>query len=473
MRSPYSSVGEAVGDGEQYIIVNAWSTGLDLESLPTLPRFASRSLRWVAPLHRGETTKIRDILEEPRTPAGEELVKGFAQRGLRSALLVPAMRLGKPRACLVIGDTSPRDWTEFQSALARETLDRCWHAVERARAEESLRQSEERFRGVYEKAGTGIAIMDLNGKFQSCNPAYSRMLGYTEAELQNLICASLVHPEDGGVNMTQQSRLIAGEIASFELLSRYVTKRGDLIWGHRHVTLLRDASGNPRNVIALVTDMTDRKRQEEQIELLMREVNHRSKNMLTVVHAIARQTAATRPEDFIGRFGERIIALAASQDLLIKNDWKGVDLHDLIQSQLAHLKDLICTRIRVRGPRLAIAPAAAQNIGMALHELATNAGKYGALSGSEGQVAIDWRLDGVEDGTRAFFMEWKETEGPAIESPSRAGFGSRVITSVIEDSLEADVELDYAPMGLAWRMNCPARAVIQETDAIPTVTAVL
>jgi PAS domain S-box-containing protein len=418
-------------------------------------------VRWVGPLHRGETTKVRDILEEPRTPAGEELVKGFAQRGLRSALLVPAMRLGKPRACLVVGDTRPRDWTEFESALARETLDRCWHAVERARAEESLRESEERFRGVYENAGTGIAIMDLNGKFQSCNPAYSRMLGYTEAELRNLICASLVHPEDGGVNLTQQRRLVTGEIPSFELLSRYITKRGELIWGYRHVTLLRDASGNPRNVIALVTDMTDRKRQEEQIELLMREVNHRSKNMLTVVHAIARRTAATSPEDFIGRFGERIIALAASQDLLIKNDWKGVDIHDLVQSQVAHFKDLICTRIKARGPRFLIAAGAAQNIGMALHELATNAGKYGALSGSEGQVAIDWGLDRPEDGGRRFFMRWKETEGPPVEEPLRTGFGSRVITIVMKDSLEADVELDYAPMGLAWRMNCPARAVIQ------------
>jgi hypothetical protein len=145
---------------------------------------------------------------------------------------------------------------------------------------------------------------------------------------------------------------------------------------HRHVSLLKDGAG----IIVLVTNITDQKRHEEHIRLLLREVNHRSKNMLSLVQAVARQTLAARPECFIDRFVERIQALAANQDLLVKNSWKGVDLEELAKSQLAHFKDLIGTRIALKGPSLLISASAAQTIGMALHELATNAGKYGAQS---------------------------------------------------------------------------------------------
>jgi two-component sensor histidine kinase len=120
-------------------------------------------------------------------------------------------------------------------------------------------------------------------------------------------------------------------------------------------------------------------------------VNHRSKNILAVVQAIARQTVATTPHDFIDRFQDRLLALSASQDLLAKNKWKGVHLDKLARSQLAHFNDLIGTRIKMRGPPLLVSASAAQTLGMALHELATNAGKYGALSDDAGRVHLGRR----------------------------------------------------------------------------------
>src|SRR5208337_2317072 len=188
------------------------------------------------------------------------------------------------------------------------------------------------------------------------------------------------------------------------------------------------------------TDITERKRQEEQIRLLMHEVNHRAKNMLALVQAIARQTVAATPADFIGSFEERIRALSSSQDLLVRNEWKGVDLAQLIRSQLAHFKDLIGTRIRLRGPALLVSASAAQTIGMALHELATNAGKYGALSTREGRVEIEWSLDRAEANKETFALSWRETGGPAVRAPSKGGFGSTVICILAEANLNAIVD---------------------------------
>src|SRR5262249_15579385 len=157
----------------------------------------------------------------------------------------------------------------------------------------------------------------------------------------------------------------------------------------------------------------------------------------------ARQTAAREPEDFIGRFTERIQALAANQDLLIRNEWKGVDVKDLVRAQLAHFADLVGSRIAVDGPPLHLNSAAAQAIGLGLPGLSTNAGKYGALSVDAGRVDVRWRLDGD-----IFAMSWTERNGPPVSPPGRRGFGSTVVDSITKRTVGGEVQLDYAPSGL-------------------------
>ncbi len=336
--------------------------------------------------------------------------------------------------------------------------------TERKRAEAALRESEERYRGIYQHAETGIAITDLPGRFQSCNPAYAAMLGYTEQELLSLDFQQLLHPEDREKNVEAGVRLRAQEIPSFELFNRYIRKDGTIVWVHKRVSLLRDAAGTPTHHIVLVTDMTERKRYEEHIGLLLREVNHRAKNMLALVQAIARQTVAGRPQDFIERFGERVRALGASQDLLVKSEWKGVQLRDLIRSQLAHFSDLIGTRINLCGPPLLISASAAQTIGMALHELATNAGKYGALSSASGRVDVAWEREDTGGGEASFSMNWRESGGPPVSKPTRTGFGSTVISRAVTMGLDADVVLDFAPEGLVWSLQCPAGKVLKSVS---------
>ena len=203
-------------------------------------------------------------------------------------------------------------------------------------------------------------------------------------------------------------------------------------------------------------DITARRRAEEQVRLLMRETNHRAKNMLSLVQAIARQTAAREPQDFVGRFTERLQALAANQDLLVRNEWHGVDVEDLAHAQLAHFADLVGSRIATHGPKLRLNAAAAQAIGLAMHELATNAGKYGALSTGKGRVDVGWGTDGD-----TFTMSWTEREGPLVSTPKRGGFGTTVVERMAKQSVEGMVELDYAPSGLSWRLTCPAAKALE------------
>ena len=204
------------------------------------------------------------------------------------------------------------------------------------------------------------------------------------------------------------------------------------------------------------------KEREEKERLLMREVNHRAKNMLSVVDAIAHQTAAQNPEDFAERFSERIQALSASQDLLVRNEWNGVGIADLVRAQLAHFSDLIGSRIIAGGPALRLKAASAQAIGLALHELATNAGKYGALSNDTGRVTVCWRTEGD-----VFHMSWTERGGPPVSAPKRSGFGTIVMDMMAERTVDGKVELDYAPAGVTWRLTCPAANALERPEREP------
>jgi two-component sensor histidine kinase len=181
--------------------------------------------------------------------------------------------------------------------------------------------------------------------------------------------------------------------------------------------------------------------------------------MLNLVDAIARQTAAKSPEDFVERFSQRIKALSANQDLLVRNEWKGADVDDLVHGQLAHFADLIGSRIAVQGPKLRLKAMSSQAIGLALHELATNAGKYGALSTDRGRADICWGAGGD-----TFTMNWTERDGPSVSAPERRGFGTTVMETMAERSLGGRVNVGYAPSGLTWRLTCPAANALEPRE---------
>jgi PAS domain S-box-containing protein len=208
--------------------------------------------------------------------------------------------------------------------------------------------------------------------------------------------------------------------------------------------------------IGVVRDITNRKKREERERVLVQEINHRAKNLLSLVNAVAHQTVAGGSEEFIERFSERLRALSANQDLLVRSEWHGVEVEALIRAQLVHFADLLGSRVTAHGPELRMNADAAQDIGLALHELATNAAKYGALSTDTGRVDICWGTDGNK-----FTMSWVEREGPPVSAPKRRGYGTMVIEGTPKHNLDGAVELNYPPSGLTWHLSCPAATVLE------------
>ncbi len=336
--------------------------------------------------------------------------------------------------------------------------------TERKAAEEALRTSRDSFRQLVERSPFGVYAVDADFRlvlvsegaqklFENVRP----LIGRDFAEVLHT-----VWPEAFADEASRRFRHTLETGAPFRAPGS-VEQRADsgeteaYDWRLERVTL---PDGRP-GVVCHFYDLSERQRHEEHIQLLMRELNHRSKNMLGLIQAIAHHTASTTPADFVKRFGERVRSLAAAQDLLVRNEWRAVPLADLVRSQFSHFPDLMQTRTRIAGPPLSLTPAATQALGMALHELATNAVKYGAFSTETGRVAITWGVEADETEEPRFTLSWLEKDGPTVAEPQRRGFGHTVTTRMVESSLGGEVSVDYAPAGLVWRLACPLHNIFE------------
>jgi PAS domain S-box-containing protein len=333
------------------------------------------------------------------------------------------------------------------------------------RAEQALQASKDRLELALDAARLGSWQFDTVRRMFSGDARAKEIFGVDVAENEVPIEEILarLHPDD----VERVLKAIAEALDPIDpkrAVNQFrVQRHGEIRWVETLGQAYFEGTGPERHAVLVVgtcQDITERKEHEEKEHLLMREINHRAKNMLSVVHAIAHQTATRNPEDFIARFSERIQALSANQDLLVRNEWNGVEVEDLVRAQLAHFVGLIGSRIAVHGPQLCLRASSAQAIGLALHELATNAGKYGALSSDKGRVDVSWG-----SGGDTFTMSWTESEGPPVSAPNRRGFGTVVMDMMAERSVAGNVDLDYAPAGVTWRLTCPAVNALESRDA--------
>lgn len=331
----------------------------------------------------------------------------------------------------------------------------------RKRAEEALRESEARFRlfveNVYEYA---LFQTDPEGKVTSWNPGAERLFGYSIDEMLGQSMDRLLTPADeqAGVFAREIARVLQGEHVED---ARWVLRKdGTRFWAQWVTEPVRDEAGQLCAIAKVLRDETERKRAEERQRLLIGELNHRVKNTLATVQSIANQTLrrSTNPEEFAARFQGRIQALSRAHNLLTRMSWNSADLADIIREQLAIDGDN--ERISLEGPPAYLSAAASLALALVLHELGTNARKYGALSVALGRVVIVWRLSGEQDAL-SLHLDWYEEGGPLVRTPDKLGFG----TILIEHGLAGvggEAQLVFQPEGLRCHIQLPLASAITD-----------
>jgi two-component sensor histidine kinase/PAS domain-containing protein len=324
--------------------------------------------------------------------------------------------------------------------------------TEQRRLSEELATVLQRYDTALRGSHVSVFTQDRELRYTSIsNPMFGRevndIVGRTDEEIL---------PEGGGraaMIALKRQALAAGEARDGEVSIEYA---GGTQWFDIHIEPLRDVTGALVGLTCAAVDMTERKEGEAHLRLLLRELTHRSKNLLAIIQAMARQTArySGSIDTFMDQFAERLQALAASHDLLVQESWYGASLHELVRAQLGPFLDRDGAQVVVDGPGIVLKPDAAQSLGLAIHELVDNAKRYGALSVPDGHVSLTWRRRASEQGG-GVEVAWSEAGGPGVPPPARRGFGRLVIERNLAGSAEAEVDLAFAPEGVRCRVIIP------------------
>jgi PAS domain S-box-containing protein len=313
-----------------------------------------------------------------------------------------------------------------------------------------------------------IASIDFTDRIRTWNHGAEQLFGYAAYEVLGRKADFLIPPALVGERAENVRRLMEGEAVEFQTQRQHKNGQSIDVWIRG--APMRRPDGTLFGASFIVRNVTAQKQREEHVRFLMRELTHRSKNLLAVIQAMARQSLSlhTSPEEFVERFTERLNGLAGSHDLLLSDDWAGASLIQLIRSQLQHYDDLFDSRIHLQGADLILRPEAAQNIGIALHELSTNAAKFGALSVPGGTITVSWAVLNDGDNVRRMQLRWKEQSGPPVILPTHKGFGRMVMDRIAGQALGGNSKAVFAPDGVCWELDVPASSVIRENaDAQP------
>jgi PAS domain S-box-containing protein len=310
----------------------------------------------------------------------------------------------------------------------------------------------ERFALIFDSATEyAIFTLDPEGRVTSWNRGAERLLGYGDEDIIGQNGRILFTAEDqqrGAPEWELEQALSEGRAGNERW---HVRKDGSRFWGSGVVMALR--SGSDPGALKIMRDDTRRRHAEEQRRLLIGELNHRVKNTLASVQAIVAQTLRSAPsmESFAELLRSRIFALARAHDLLTRETWTGATMADVAHSALEPW--LEGKQVEIKGPNVRLKPSQALSLSMALHELAINAAKYGALSTPEGRVVLEW------DNAGELLITWTERDGPPVSPPQREGFGSRVLNRALAIELSGDVSVSYEPQGVICTIRVPDAGV--------------
>lgn len=326
----------------------------------------------------------------------------------------------------------------------------------RRHAETALRENQALLQAFFDNSTSYAFAKDLEGRYIFVNRYYLDAFGHEDGSAILGLTDRDRFGEDEPYSSNDMRVVAEGRPITFE--ESAVTADGE----RRHAIStkfpLRDREGRVFGVGSISTDITDRKRSEEHRQLLVAELNHRVKNTLALVQSLARQTfkGHAQAQEAVDAFQGRLRALASSHDVLTRESWEKARLEDLVRDALAACS-IDPSAARIDGPRVVLRPKQAVNVTMALHELCTNARKYGSLSAPTGRVEIVWRVTNGASTPR-LVLEWREEGGPPVVAPERQGFGLRMIEGVLRSELGAEVGLFFRPEGLVCRVDAPIPA---------------
>ena len=417
-------------------IINSWNSGAEHVFGYGASRMIGKSLATLLPADA--QVQLQQLLAagSGQTLAHEIEMNCVRQDGSAVLVSVRTSPVRDAAGAIVGGSTIARDITE------------------RYRAARKLEESERRLAAMIEQTTVGVAQMDLDGRYEMVNPRFCEIVGRGADDVLGIHFRDITHPDDIAGNEAMFRRLVEGG-APFNIEKRYVRPDGALVWVSNYVSLISDDDGRPVSSVAVVLDITQRKLAAEQREMLLSELNHRVKNTLATVQAIVTQSLASAADldGLRDSFMSRLLALAGTHDLLAKDSWQGVGLHEIVHAELAPYitegrSPEIDGALQQLNPKIALA------LSLALHELATNAGKYGALSNSDGSVRVSWKSTRRKDGNW-LELRWIEQGGPVVQTPTRRGFGTRLIREGIAHELGAEVELDFPVTGVVCTMAVP------------------
>ncbi|WP_052389846.1 PAS domain S-box protein [Belnapia moabensis] len=332
----------------------------------------------------------------------------------------------------------------------------------RKAAEAALRESEAEFRAAFEQASVAMSEVDCaTGCVLRANTAYARLVGRPAEEIAGQRFSDFVHPDDRAEDLAGFRRVCRGETPTHEVAKRYVQPDGSVRWAELTSAPVCDQAGRIVRTVAIVQDVTERRAAEERQALLVREVDHRAKNVLAVVQAALRLTPKGDTEAYAKAVEGRVMALARAHTLLAAERWTGAWLRTLLEGDLAAFLSSTMTsagsgqRAELHGPNVMLSPASAQALSMTLHELATNATKHGALSAPGGRISVSWRVTKESDRS-ALWLQWSEAGGPLVTgAPARRGFGSRVIEATVRDQLGGTVRTNWEASGVICELTVP------------------
>ena len=333
----------------------------------------------------------------------------------------------------------------------------------RVEARMQLEAAEQKYRAVFTQAAMGVARVSPDGRFLEANDRFCAICQRTRDELTHLTFQEITWPEDLGADVLQADAVLSGEIDTYTIEKRYVSRDGAPIWIDLTVSLVRKLDGEPDYFVSVIADIESRKQAEAeqqryqgQLRLMIHELNHRVKNTLATVQSMAAQTLRSEPDPVQAyeKFEARLMGLSEVHEVLTRERWHGAALQEVAERALRPFGGA-SDRIRLQGPDVWLAPGAALTMALVFHELATNAVKYGSLSVDAGRVDLTWAIQGPHDRLR---LAWAETGGPPVTAPTRRGFGSRLIERALHSELRGSAAMTFDAAGL----TCVMEAVLPE-----------